>query len=69
MSRRATCLDNAAIESFFGKLKIEIGVLKQYSSAKELKAVIESWIMYYNNERIQAKLNGYSPVAYRQLAA
>ncbi|MGX7040156.1 IS3 family transposase [Leuconostoc lactis] len=25
--------------------------------------------MYYNNTRIQTKLNGHSPVEYRQLAA
>ncbi|HJF37659.1 MULTISPECIES: IS3 family transposase [Weissella] len=25
--------------------------------------------MYYNNTRIQAKLNGHSPVEYRQMAA
>ncbi|MBJ7617922.1 IS3 family transposase, partial [Weissella confusa] len=27
------------------------------------------WILYYNNTRIQAKLNGHSPVEYRQMAA
>ncbi|MBJ7618845.1 IS3 family transposase, partial [Weissella confusa] len=26
-------------------------------------------ILYYNNTRIQAKLNGHSPVEYRQMAA
>ncbi|WP_420914606.1 IS3 family transposase [Leuconostoc lactis] len=25
--------------------------------------------MYYNNTRIQTKLNGHSPVEYRQMAA
>ncbi|HJF38235.1 MULTISPECIES: IS3 family transposase [Weissella] len=26
-------------------------------------------MLYYNNTRIQAKLNGHSPVEYRQMAA
>ncbi|MER2130201.1 IS3 family transposase [Leuconostoc lactis] len=26
-------------------------------------------MLYYNNTRIQTKLNGHSPVEYRQLAA
>ncbi|WP_432654343.1 IS3 family transposase [Weissella confusa] len=27
-----------------------------------------TWILYYNNTRIQAKLSGHSPVEYRQMA-
>jgi transposase InsO family protein len=57
------------MESFFNKLKIEIGPLNNYSSAKELIDAINNWILYYNNTRIQAKLNGHSPVEYRQMAA
>ncbi|MFL2053091.1 IS3 family transposase [Leuconostoc mesenteroides] len=69
MSRRATALDNAVMESFFNKLKVEIGPLDNYSSAKELIDAINNWILYYNNTRIQAKLNGHSPVEHRQMAA
>ncbi|WP_172437016.1 IS3 family transposase, partial [Weissella cibaria] len=69
MSRRATALDNAVMESFFNKLKVEIGPLNNYSSAKELIDAINNWILYYNNTRIQVKLNGHSPVEYRQMAA
>ena len=69
MSRRATCLDNACMESFFNKLKVEIGDLKQYHSASELIFAIKSWITYYNNNRIQMKLGGQSPIKYRQQAA
>lgn len=69
MSRRATALDNAVMGSFFNKLKVEIGPLNNYSSAKELIDAINSWILYYNNTRIQAKLNGHSPVEYRQMTA
>ncbi|WP_259651148.1 IS3 family transposase [Leuconostoc lactis] len=69
MSRRATALDNAVMESFFNKLKVEIGPLNKYSSAKALIDAVNNWILYYNNTRIQTKLNGHSPVEYRQMAA
>ena len=69
MSRRATALDNAVMESFFNKLKVEIGPLNKYSSAKALVDAVKKWILYYNNTRIQTKLNGHSPVEYRQMAA
>ncbi|GEN92590.1 IS3 family transposase [Weissella soli] len=65
MSRRATALDNAVMESFFNKLKVEIGALNKYSPAKELIDVINNWIRYDNNARIQTKLNGHSPVESR----
>lgn len=69
MSQRATCLDNACIESFFNKLKVEIGELRDYNFAKELKLAIKSWIAYYNNSRIQMKLGGLLSIFYRQQAA
>ena len=69
MSRRATCLDNACVESFFNKLKVELDDLKQYNSGKELIKAIEKWIHYYNKTRIQMKLGGLSPITYRLQAA
>ncbi|WP_420848342.1 IS3 family transposase, partial [Pediococcus stilesii] len=64
MSHRARCLDNACIESFFNKLKVEIGDLKQFNSVEELIQTIEKWIKYYNTDRIQMKLGGLSPIEY-----
>ena len=42
--------------------------LKDYSTSEELIHQIKNWIKYYNSERIQVKLNGQSPVKFRQLA-
>lgn len=64
MSRRATALDNVIMESFFNKLKVEIGTLTNDTSVKKLIDPINNWILYYNNTRIRAKLNGHSPVEY-----
>lgn len=69
MSRRATCLDNACIESFFNKLKVELGNLQDYNSAEELTLAINKWIKYYNTYRIQMKLGGLAPIEYRHQAA
>nr|MWN20690.1 IS3 family transposase [Leuconostoc lactis] len=56
-------------EIFSFHFKVEIGPLNKYSSAKALIDAVNNWILYYNNTRIQTKLNGHSPVEYRQLAA
>lgn len=69
MSRKGNCLDNAAMESFFGTLKSEFFYLKRFESAEELKAGLDEYIHYYNHDRIKLKLNGMSPVKYRTHAA
>ncbi|QGV24532.1 hypothetical protein DNL43_04320 [Lentilactobacillus kefiri] len=69
MSRRATCLDNACIESFVNKLKVELGNLSNYNSAEKLITAVKKWIIYYNTNRIQMKLGGTSPIKYRLCAA
>ena len=65
MSRRGNCLDNAAMESFFGTLKSECFHLHKFESIQQLRAGIDEYIHYYNHERIKTKLNGLSPVQYR----
>ncbi|SKB79480.1 IS3 family transposase, partial [Luteibacter sp. 22Crub2.1] len=68
MSRKGNCLDNAAMESFFGTLKAEYFHLNQFDSVEELKRGIDDYIHYYNHERIKLKLEGLSPVQYRTQA-
>ncbi|MNF52351.1 Integrase core domain protein [compost metagenome] len=65
MSRRGNCLDNAAMESFFGTLKSEFYYLNKFRNIEELQIGIDSYIRYYNYDRIKLKLNGFSPVEYR----
>ncbi|MBN6722352.1 IS3 family transposase, partial [Pseudomonas capsici] len=69
MSRKGNCLDNAAMESFFGTLKSEFFYLRRFESVDELKAGLDEYIHYYNHERIKLRLNGLSPVDYRAQAA
>jgi putative transposase len=65
MSRKANCLDNAAMESFFGTLKSEFFRLNRFTSIEQLQAGLRQYIHYYNHERIRLKLKGLSPVQYR----
>jgi putative transposase len=65
MSRRGVCLDNAAMENFFGLMKSELGVWPRTSTQSELVSQIHDYICFYNNERIQEKLK-MAPVAYRK---
>lgn len=65
MSRKGNCLDNAAMESFFGTLKSELFYLKRFESVEELNEDIKTYIRYYNNDRIKLKLKGLSPIQYR----
>lgn len=65
MSRKGNCLDNASMESFFGTLKSEFFYLNDFNSLDDLENGLKEYIRYYNHERIKLKLNGLSPVHYR----
>jgi len=55
MSRKATPLDNAPIESFFSAFKSECIYLEKPKTIQEAKDLIDEYIDFYNFERIQSK--------------
>ena len=65
MSRKGNCMDNGAIENFFGRLKVEMFYGEKFESVDSFIAELKKYIHYYNNERISLKLKGMSPVQYR----
>ena len=65
MSRKGNCMDNGAMENFFGRLKVEMFYGEKFDSVKAFIDELEKYIDYYNNERISLKLKGMSPVQYR----
>lgn len=65
MSRKGNCLDNSPMENFFGLLKQEMYYGVEFKNYEELRKEIESYIKWYNEDRIKTKLNGMSPVDYR----
>ena len=56
MSRKGNCLDNAAMESFFGTLKSEFFHLNKFINLEELKASPGGYIRYYHRDRVRLKL-------------
>ena len=65
MSRKGNCMDNGAMENFFGRLKVEMFYGEKFDSVEDFIDKLHSYIYYYNNERISLKLKGMSPVQYR----
>ena len=67
MSRKGNCWDNAAMESFWGKLKQEWLNEQHFKTREEAKAAIFEYIwIFYNRKRIH-ETNGYqTPDAYYQ---
>ena len=66
MSRKGNCLDNAMMENFFGLMKSELLYPKKYTSVPQFIKDLDEYMYYYNNERIKLRLNGLSPVQYRE---
>ncbi len=65
MSRRGNCWDNAPQESFFGHMKDEVGrYIENAYSYEDLKEIIDSYMVYYNNNRYQCNLAKLSPNEY-----
>ena len=69
LSRKGNCWDNACMENFFGLMKSEtIRQTKEILSVDGMIKLIDDYIHWYNNQRIQKKLGYLSPVDFRKLA-
>ena len=65
MSGRGNCFDNAPMESFWGALKQELIHHRRYRSRQEAMRDITEYIeIFYNRQRLQARLGFLSPAAY-----
>jgi len=64
MSRRGNCYDNAMAENFFSILKTECIYRAKPKTLTEARQLIDEYIWFYNNERIQLK-TGEAPLAWR----
>lgn len=68
ISSKGSCVDNVLIESFFSILKSECIYLKQNLQKEEIEEVVKNFIMYYNNERLQEKIQELAPMQFRKQA-
>ena len=67
MSRKGNCWDNAPMESFYSRLKVELIHSMDYRSKSELKSSIFEYIeIFYNRQRRHSALGYISPEAFEQ---
>jgi transposase InsO family protein len=67
MSESGNCFDNAPMESFWGLLKQELIHHRHYRSRQEAIEDITEYIeIFYNRQRLQARLGYLSPAAFTQ---
>jgi transposase InsO family protein len=67
MSRKGNCWDNAVMESFFSRLKVELIYAENYKAPEEARAGIFEYIeLFYNRVRRHSAINYLSPTEYEQ---
>jgi transposase InsO family protein len=67
MSQVGVCYDNVLIESLFSHLKTKAFYSQDFTATNEqILKIVEEYIYYYNNERLQLKLNKLPPIKYRE---
>lgn len=70
MSRKGNCWDNAPMESFFSRLKVELIYAKNYRTIEEAKSGVFAYIeIFYNRKRRHSANDDMSPVAFEERAA
>jgi len=67
MSRRGSCWDNAAMESFFKTLKVERTHRVRYATRAQARLDTVNWIEgFYNRRRLHSSIGYRSPVNFEQ---
>lgn len=68
MSRKGNCWDNAPVESFFSRFKVECIFQNRFKSIEQAKANIFEYIeIFYNRKRRHSALGYVSPMKFEQL--
>ena len=67
MSRKGNCWDNAAMESFFARLKVELIYAEPPRNKEDAYAEVFEYIeLFYNNVRRHSAIGYHSPKQYEQ---
>lgn len=67
MSRKGNCWDNAVMESFFSRLKVELIYAENYKSVQEARSGIFEYIeLFHNRTRRHSAIGYISPHAYEE---
>lgn len=67
MSRKGNCWDNAVMESFFSRLKVELIYAENYTAVEDARAGIFEYIeLFYNQTRRHSAIGYVSPNKFEQ---
>ena len=67
MSRKGNCWDNAVMESFFSRLKVELVYAENYQTAEQAYRSLFHYIeVFYNRVRRHSSLGYQSPAQYEE---
>lgn len=67
MSEVGQCWDNAPVESFFGRLKCEVGPSEMFDTREQAKAELFEYLeVFYNRVRRHSSLGFLSPVEFER---
>ena len=68
MSRKGNCYDNAAMESFWSTLKLELVYRRDFATRNQARTEIFDFIeIFYNRQRSHSAINFLSPVDFETL--
>jgi transposase InsO family protein len=68
MSAKGNCYDNAAMESFWSTLKLELVYRRSFATRAQARAAIFDYIeVFYNRQRAHSALGHFSPVDFESL--
>lgn len=68
MSRKGHSPDNARMEGFFGRMKMEFFDAHDWEgvSAERFMEELDAWLVYYNERRPKPSLGWIPPMQYRR---
>ena len=66
MCRKGNCWDNAAAESFWGRLKAASVHGHKFTTREEARQAVMDWMAFYNHRRLHSSLGYLSPMVYEQ---
>ncbi|WP_346065470.1 IS3 family transposase, partial [Lacrimispora amygdalina] len=61
------CIDNGPMEGFWGIIKRERYYGKRFTNRDAIVEMIENYIRYYNNKRLQRNLGVLTPMEKHQM--
>lgn len=64
MDGKGQCLDNARTERFFRTLKYDRIYINEISTPRELRAIINSYMVHYNHHRPHTSIENHVPASY-----